>query len=249
MTELMLESATNFKKCIDAISVLIDEAEFTIDKEKLSLKATDPSQISMIDFELPKSAFKEFNIAAPTKIGLDLDYLSQIMARASAKDSLKLTLDEEKSRLKITFKGNSTRSFSVPLVDVSGTEPPSPKIEFDAEIKIRADALQNGLKDAALISSHITVGVDAEEFFIKANSSKGNLKNYTKKGDASLVEMKVKNPASATFPLEYLSDMVKAASSDTEVTVNLKNDAPIEISYKIGEASVKYFLAPRIEQE
>jgi len=249
MTILTLDNATNFKKCIDSIAVLVDEAEFAIDKEGLELKATDPSQISMVHFQLPAKAFSEFKVTAPTKIGLDLDYLSQVMARGSAKDSLRLEVDQEKSRLNITFRGNSTRSFSVPLVDVSKADAPTPKIDFDAEIKIKGDALQDGLKDASLISAHITVGADADEFYLKANSSKGNLKDDTKKGDKSLIEMKVKNPAKSTFPLDYLSDMVKVASSDTDVTVKLKNEAPIEISYKIGEATVKYFLAPRIEQE
>lgn len=249
MTELVLESATDFKKCIDAISVLIDEAEFFVEKDRLLLKASDPSQISMVDFQLLKDAFKEFKVDSPTKIGLDLDYLSQIMARAGANDTLKLSLDEEKSRLNITFKGNSTRSFSVPLVDVSKAEVPSPKIDFDAEIKLKSGALQAGLKDAALVSSHIVVGVDAEKFFIKANSSKGDVDNEIRKGDSSLIELKVKNSASSAFALDYLLDMLKVASTDTEITIKLKDNAPIELSYKIGEAAITYFLAPRIESD
>jgi DNA polymerase III sliding clamp (beta) subunit (PCNA family) len=51
------------------------------------------------------------------------------------------------------------------------------------------------------------------------------------------------------FPLDYLQDMLKVASSDTEVGVRLKNNAPIEIEYTIGAANIKYLLAPRIESE
>ena len=47
--KLVLDNAVEFKKAIDAISVLIDEAEFIVSKEGLKLKATDPSQVSMID--------------------------------------------------------------------------------------------------------------------------------------------------------------------------------------------------------
>ena len=71
MVELILENASSFKKCIEALAVLIDEAEFVIDKDSVRLKATDPSQISMVDFVLEKSAFKHYDVENHTKIGLD----------------------------------------------------------------------------------------------------------------------------------------------------------------------------------
>ncbi len=249
MINLVLEDATSFKKCIDAISVLIDEAEFIIDKDALTLKATDPSQISMVDFKLGKGAFKEYKVDSLTKIGLDLTYLAQIMARAKAKDSLEVSLDEEASRLSVVFKGGSTRRFSIPLIDVSAAELPSPKIDFDATLKLRASVLKDGLKDASLISTHITLGVDSQKFYINASSSKGELNNETTKKDKSLVELKVKKEGSSMFPLDYLSEMVKGAETGSDVTLFLKTNAPAKICYNIGKAEITYFLAPRIESE
>ena len=108
----------------------------------------------------------------------------------------------------------------------------------------------DGIKDALLISTHITLGVDAEHFFIRANSSKGKLNNQIKLADKKVItSFKAKNEAKATFPLDYLRDMVKGAASDVPVTLKLKTNAPVSISYKIGEASINYFLAPRIESE
>ena len=86
MISLVLDNAAEFKRCIDAIAVLIDEAEFVVDENGLSLKATDPSQISMVDFSLPKTAFKSFKADGVAKIGLDLDYLAQVMARSKSSD-------------------------------------------------------------------------------------------------------------------------------------------------------------------
>ena len=59
--KLVLEKAADFQRSIEAIAVLIDEAEFVIDEKGLALKATDPSQISMVDYLLEKSAFKHFD--------------------------------------------------------------------------------------------------------------------------------------------------------------------------------------------
>jgi len=153
--KLVLEKAGDFQKSIEAIAVLIDEAEFIIDQDGLKLKATDPSQISMVDFLLEKKAFKEFDAKEKAKIGLDLDYLRQVMSRAKADDELVLELDEGQSRLNVRFKGSSARKFNLPLIDISSAELPNPKIEFDAEVKMLASVLQDALKDASLISSHV----------------------------------------------------------------------------------------------
>lgn len=242
--ELLLKDSIIFKKSIEAISVLINEAEILVTKDGLELRATDPSQISMVDFKLPKTVFEKFD-SEETRLGLDLDYLNRVLSRALSTDKLLLKLDEKKSFLDLTFLGKAERSFQIPLIDISSSEVPSPRIDFDAEITINASFLQNAFKDASLISSHITIGCDDQKFFLTAKSSKGNLNEETKKDKEILPEINVRNDCKSMFPLDYLQDMLKTASGD--VLLFIKTNAPIKISYQIGEASITYFLAPRIE--
>jgi proliferating cell nuclear antigen len=242
--ELVLKDASLFKKSIEAISVLIDEAELVVKESGLELKATDPSQISMVDFTLSKDAFEKFE-SEETRLGLDLDYLNQILSRTQSSDELILSLDEKKAFLEVTFKGKAQRSFQVPLIDISSSEVPSPKIEFDAELLVNSSFIQNSLKDVALISSHITMGCDSQKFFVKANSSKGNLNEEVMQDKDTLPELKVKQECKSMFPLDYLQDMLKSASGN--ISLFLKANAPVKISYSIGEANITYFLAPRIE--
>jgi proliferating cell nuclear antigen len=244
--ELVLANADVFKKSIEAISVLIDEADIIVSAKGLELRATDPSQISLVDFFLPKEAFEKF-VSEETRLGLDLDYLNQVLSRAQAGDQLTLALDDKKSSLSVSFKGRAKRSFSVPLIDISAAEPPKPKIEFDAELNINASFLQNAFKDVGLISTHITLACDSSKFFIKANSSKGSLNEELEQNKESMPEFKVKNECKSTFPLDYIQDMLKAAPSDSLVNINLKTNAPIKVSYALGKASITYFLAPRID--
>lgn len=244
--ELVLKNADIFKKSMEAIAVLIDEAGLVINQNGLELKATDPSQISMVDFSMPASSFEKFDVTE-NRLGLDLDYLNQVLSRVQSGDELTLSLDEKKAFLSVTFKGHAKRSFQVPLIDISTSEVPNPRIEFDLEIVVSASFLQNAFKDAALISSHVVLGCSEENFFVKANSSKGSLNEEVKENKDSLPEFRVKRECRSMFPLDYLQDMLKAASSDTKVNLFLKSSAPVKVTYKIGDAQVGYFLAPRIE--
>ena len=247
--ELVFEDAAVFKRYVDGIAVLVDEAEFIIDEKGLSLKATDPSQISLVDFYLPRKAFKKFESGQAGKIGVDLNYFNQVMARAKSGDQLELSLSDDKSKLSVVFLGGAKRSFSVPLLDLNTADLPLPRIDFDSEVTVKADALNDGFKDANLISTHIVLSVKADGFLISATSSKGSLENTYGKKDKSVVSIKSTSDTRAMFPLDYLVSIIKATSSETEVTMRLKNSAPVEITYSIGEGRLQYFLAPRIEND
>lgn len=245
---LVLKDGTVLKRCIEAVSVLIDEAELVVGKNGLELRATDPSQISMVDFSLPKGEFEKFD-SEELRLGLDLDYFNRILSRVQSGETLELELDEKKARLVVSFKGTGDKSFQVPLIDISSSEVPNPKIDFDAEIKAAASLLQNSFKDAALISTHVTLGATDKKFFVKAVSSKGNLSEETPQNKETLPELKVKRECRSMFPLEYLQDMLKAADASTVAELFLKTNAPVKVSYGIGGASITYFLAPRIESQ
>ncbi|MBI4043717.1 MAG: proliferating cell nuclear antigen (pcna) [Candidatus Diapherotrites archaeon] len=244
---LVLEKADVFRKSVEALNALIDEAYFILTEKGLSLKATDPSQISMVDFQLDKGAFKEFSIDSQEKLGLDLTYLNQVMSRSKPNDSVVLELEGGSALLKLVFAGDSTRTFHIPLLDLSSSELPNPRIEFEAEVRVRAGLVVDGLKDAGLISTHVTLGVAPDAFYIQAKSSKGELFHEIKKEKNGLQDLHVKNECRAMFHLDYLSDMLRAAGSDNELVLKLKANAPVEVSYKLGEARLTYFLAPRIE--
>ena len=77
----------------------------------------------------------------------------------------------------------------------------------------------------------------------------GDVKAEFEAGSPEITEMKSTTAAKATFPLQYLEDMVKATSSSSIVTVNLETDRPLKLEYEIEGAKVVYFLAPRIETE
>ncbi|MEM4598288.1 MAG: proliferating cell nuclear antigen (pcna) [Candidatus Diapherotrites archaeon] len=247
--KLVFENANAFRKNIEAIAALIDEAEFIVSDSGLALKATDPSQIAMVDFEMPKSAFKEFNVEKEIKLGADMDYFRQIMSRAKSDDVIVLEMGADKTVLSIKFLGKSSRSFSMPLIDVSKGQVPNPKIDFDAELSLKAAIIQDSLKDAEILSAHITFGVRNETFYVSANSSKGTFINEVQKKDGSIKKFEASKDCKAMFPLDYLKNMLKVLSGEDELKLFLKSDAPLKLEFMNEKARITYYLAPRIDVE
>jgi len=239
MFEISVEDAKFWKSCVDAIVNLIDEGVLEIKSDGISLRAMDPSQIAMVSFFVPKKAFVDYNVEGSGKVGLNFENLAKFLARARDKEKLKMVLDE--NRLGMEFSGENRRSFRIPLLDLSAGPQKEPKIDYDATVKMNAGQFKEILRDATLVSSHLVLEATEAGFFIDA---KGDSADLNEKASA---EMNVKKPARATFPLQFLDDIARACPNEGQITLNLKTNAPVKVEYAIGDASLTYYLAPRIE--
>lgn len=249
MIKLIIKDVKEFQKSMDAIGVLITEALFTIDKEKFFLRATDPGQISLVDFVMPKESFEEYFVdlkegEESVSFGININNFLQILGHSSADDKLCLEIKDDKSFILIELNGRSKRSFHIPLIDVSEQEQPLPKIPFEVSVQITSDQLMSGFKDAGLFSSHITLKTENNKLFLETQSSKGKFKQEIESGDNLVISGGL---AKSMYTLEYLQNMIKNAKG--VITLKLKNDAPIEINYTIGNSAIRYFLAQRGDYE
>lgn len=244
---IVVKEAQAFKSVIDCIVSLIEEGHFEVTHQGLSLRAMDPSQISMVSLNMPKSAFIEYNVTDETKLGLNIVQLSSVLSRG--KKNEKVEMYTEEGRFVIHFIGEKhKRVFKIPLLDSGERLQNEPKLDLKNSVTMRADTIKDVLKDARLVSSHINMQITAEHFLIFVSGESGEIKSEFEKG-AELTEIKYTNGAKATYPLQYLEDMVKASSSSAIIKLNMETDKPIKVEYEVEGAHISYFLAPRIESD
>lgn len=244
--EAVIEDAKLFKNCIDAIVSLVSEGSFVVSDQGFQLRTMDPSQIAMVDFIFPKSAFGKLQADSETTLGLNLTDLSKILNRTRPNEKLTLSLQEKESRLVLEFAGAGKRSFKMPLLDIGGSLPREPKIQFDAMVKMRGRALKDLLHDAGLLSSHVVLETKEKQLIVEAHGDSGDLRTEMNAG-GEVKEVKTNAEARAMFPFEYLDNMTRACPDDAEVELSLKSNAPIRLTYNIGPAKLTYYLAPRVE--
>lgn len=247
--KLVVADAPALKSAIDAIVNLVEEGVFEVKKDGLSLRAMDPSQISMITFHMPKSAFAEYNIAEEQRVGLNITQLSSILSRAKHGEKAELSIDE--GRLIIKFLADrKKRTFKIPLLEMSESLQREPKIDAGSYVKIEGDALKDALKDAKLISSHVRFVLADSLFVVEVRGESGDARSEFEQGGKELLEIKTgAGGARATFPLQYLEDIVKASVSGSPITLYLGSDKPLKVEYDLAGARATYYLAPRIETE
>ena len=251
MFKLSISDVKLLRDVLVAISTLIDEGTFNVSPEGIKLRSMDPSRVAMVDFTMQKTVFDEYISDEDAKICVNLGELLKLLKRAKRDEILEILLDEETGQLIVKIRGKYTRTFRMPTLEVTEEEIPVPKVTFNAKATLTADGLRQSLEDVALVSDHVRMETDGEKFMM---SAKGEIMGATielKKGSDALLSLEVKEPSKATYPLSYLSDIVKAASATSDVVaLEFSTDMPIRLDFKQPyDGTLVYYLAPRIEVE
>ncbi len=247
MFKAKLTDAKLLKCSIDAISNMIDEAGVTVNKDGIRLKAMDPAHVALVDLELKNDVFDEFIVDGPVVLGIDLDRLNTILKRAGTSDKISLELDEENNVLDIKFKNSSTRKFSLPLIEVSGEEINVPSFDFPARVEISPSLVSEGIKDAEIVSDHVTFKIDENDLYIIAKGDLGNVEVKISKDEA--ITHEVDGTCESMYSIEYLKDMIKASDIANSIKINLGENIPVRMDFLAPSAKLSFLLAPRVESE
>jgi proliferating cell nuclear antigen len=251
MFKLRIADAKLLRDMITSISILVDEATFKLDPEGIKLRAMDPSRVAMIDFEWPKTVFEEYTSTEPTKMCINVTELLKLLKRAGKDETLDLSLDEKTGKLQVAIAGKYTRNFTMPTLEASEEEVPTPKITFNVRLKATTEGLSQAIEDAQLVSDHVRIEADSEKVVFNASGDLMGAIITLQKGSDALLELDAKEPQKATFSLSYLTEIIKAASATSDIaTLEFSTDMPIKLDFQqVKEGKLTFYLAPRIETE
>ena len=232
-----LKDAAFFKSGVEAISSFIPEGNFGFNDKGVHFRAIDPSQILLVDFFVDKKLFGSYSIE-PCFIGVNILELGKILARALPSDSI--TIDITDSELLVSLSGELERSFRLPLIDVSDEELKLPESGYGAHIEINSRLLKEALKDASLFSSSVVIRTKGDKFFLDAKGSAGTLNSSSQSKGVKVVS---KEDVVSKYSLNFLQNLIREADADSIVALELKSDAPMKVSYKIGASEIRFYLA------
>ncbi|RME79769.1 MAG: proliferating cell nuclear antigen (pcna) [Methanobacteriota archaeon] len=246
---LTYPSAKAFSKSMEVVWNIIDEGSFKLNKDGMKLLAMDPSQISMIVYYIPRELFAEFDLKnkEDASLGLDINYIKNILKSARANE--KLTMEKEENLLSLTFIGpKSKRSFKVPLLELAEGLNREPAVEYSNYITIDADALKNVIKDASVAANYVKLIITPDGFEAEAKSDVGQVSTSLEKGE-ELIEVNAETGAKALYPIKYLEDILKSTRKGDEVKLYLETDKPLKLSFSLEGAQIRYYLAPATSED
>ena len=246
--KLTLSEPSYLKDSITVISELVTEARFKITPDGMELIAMDPANVAMVIFKLLSSCFSEYDVKGTVELGVNLNSLKQILRRAKPNDRLSLELTPDQ-KLQITLKSNSTRTFSLPIIELEDKEQKIPELEFPVSIKMSSNALSESIEDVGIVAESVSFEAEPNKFSIRAEGdlSKAHIEIPADEGTIISVQG---DRFKSKYSIEYLKKIMNGSKIADNVEILFNQDYPIRVDYKvIDKVLLSFILAPRVEND
>ena len=241
MLEFKLESWSVFKNIFTNINEIIDEVVVECTFDGLKFKGIDRGHICFFEGSISKELFDEYNISDVLLLYLDLNELVKIFKRGNNKNNLVFIADNEV--IKIIYENKNNRTFSITQLDTMNDEVRElPTLDFPVTINCDFDTIKNSLKDANIYSERLSFICEDNYLILSCNGTNGNYKNEI------ILDETVNNSVSSTFSLDWLSKIFNN-KLNPNFEINMGNDYPMLIKTELEHITMKYLIAPRLEND
>ncbi len=246
--EAKTDNIALLRDSLSTVAELIDETELHIREFGIQMIAADRAVVVVVDFYLSRDLFKDYKYTEDMRIGINLQNLLQILRRASDDDVMTLKLVDGK--LDITLKGQSTRKFVLPLIDISREEtPPLNKLEFSSNVILSSEVLSSGIEDADLLTDSVILTLTKDHLTMKGESDSSFTQLDLSKGEGGFRILEMTEPVRARYSLDYLKKIIKAKKFSPEAKIWMANDYPMKLQFEYpGKIQLGFILAPRVEE-
>merc|ERR1719494_115912 len=207
---------------------------------------------------LSREAFELYRCDRNLVLGMNMANLSRILRCANNNDIL--TLKAEDSADNITFiieslSGEKVSEYEMKLIDIDSENLGIPDQDYDAIVKLPSNELQRICRDLSQLSDSILISCtkDGIKFSTSADNTSGNITlrqtSSVDDSEESKVEVQLNDPITLTFALRYLNLFAKATPLSKTVSLSLSKDSPLVCEYKMEGGHLRYYLAPKFEEE
>ena len=247
--KLVLAEPRFFKDSITIISELVTEAKFKVTKDALELVAMDPANVAMVIFKLLSSSFTQYEVKEEEELAINLNNLKQILRRAKSDDMLTLETTED-NKLKITMKSNTTRSFSIPTLELEDKEQRVPELSFPLSVETNSAVLTEAIEDVSVVAESVTFLGEKNQLSVKAEGDLSKAFIEIKPDENTIIKTDSEDKLKAKYSLEYLKKMILGGKLTDHVSLQFNTDYPMKLEYKVTDRLLlSFILAPRVDND
>lgn len=258
MFEAKLSQSSSLKKVLEAIKDLISETNFDCSADGISLQAMDQAHVCLVTMTLRAQGFELYRCDRPLSMGINLTSFSKILKCADTNDSVKIAADDKSPDCaEFMFENNSAdrvAHFELKLMDIDSENMDVPEdSDYQAIISMPSSEYRRIFNDLAIIGDTISIEVEKNRasFSVEGDIGNGSLNIQQNDSDKHPITINVNEPVKMTFPGKYLNLFTKAAPMSDSVTLCIQDGNPLAIEFSLPDelGFVRYFLAPKIDQD
>ncbi|KAI9190618.1 uncharacterized protein BJ171DRAFT_616505 [Polychytrium aggregatum] len=254
LLEVSTVKSNVFKNIVEALKVVITEANLIFTPEGIRLASVDTRKYALIHLGIDRDAFEIYHVPHKVVVGLDMIHLHKIFRTIVANDTLTFFVDKSNtSKLGLLIKNSERKAvnkFMIPMLqlpeyavcDIREFEHAPPEIHSGDFQKICRDIASMGTEviDITLFKKQLIFS--SRESVIEHEVHVDVLNHTAMGGTGAETDI-----IQGTFFLKFLVGFSKAVHLSPRVRVMIQNSCPLILEYQIealAKSSLKYVLSP-----
>jgi proliferating cell nuclear antigen len=232
-----------------SILTLVEEATFDVNSEGITFRAMDPSHVALVDLFWPSGGFEKFECSKADKFSVRVEDFAKLIRRADSRDSVEISRQGSDS---LVLKLGTKREFELHLIESSQASTPLPKLNYNSKFTIIEPAFDRVLNDISVVSSHITIETKKEMITFSGKGDAGKATVSLDRAGQDVPDLEVKEESKATYSIEYLLKITKAAGSASDIiNFEYSSKMPLRMEFRLGDTAkggrIHFYLAPRVQ--
>ncbi|KAF8456326.1 proliferating cell nuclear antigen, N-terminal domain-containing protein [Terfezia claveryi] len=257
MLEARIEQASVLKRVIEAIKDLVPDCNFDCNDTGIALQAMDNSHVALVAMLLRADGFSPYRCDRNIALGINLNSLTKVLRCAQNEDMITLKADDAPDSLNLVFENTENdriSEYDIKLMDIDQEHLGIPETEYSASITLPTAEFQRICRDLSQLSESVSIEATKEGVKFACSGDIGNgsvtLRTHQNVDKPELsTKVDLTEPVNLTFSLKYLVNFCKASSLSQTVTLSLSNEVPLLVEYKMDNGYVRFYLAPKIDEE
>jgi proliferating cell nuclear antigen PCNA len=257
-----IKKAEIFTSIFKDIKLFTNDINIMFEPDRLYIQSMDSAHVMLFEIILPKKWFNLYQPVSKTgsiTIGINSNILFRILNTREKNQTIEIVYDSDDS-LSIEFnsdvRGEFTKKFVVPLIDINSDMLAIPEIDDTIEIIIDSNIFAKSINQ--LTDFGDTLGFECNEDKMILSSKTDELSKMSidvLTDDLESFSILEGVELKLNFSLKYLQNICKFCKISKNITLNVNPNHPMKLVYLLetdGEntgCKMTFYLAPKMDDE
>jgi proliferating cell nuclear antigen len=266
--ELKTVQTNVFKTLTEALKEILTEANFEFfvgdsknenDEKKGYVKVVsmDPSQTALVHLRLEGKHCERYYCKKRTIVGVSMINFHKLIKTLTNNDTLTLYIKEsDPSKLRIKLENvekQQTCSYTLNLMDLNNQEVKIPNQTFEQYITMPSSDFQKICRDMSNLTDVLEIRYIKNQLIFKGDGDFADSEIVISENANGEIKFSgisnLNGIIQGYYNLKHLCLFTKCTNLSPNVTLFMKNDFPLIISYQVGSLGVlKLAIAPKVKE-
>ncbi|RNF15299.1 proliferative cell nuclear antigen (PCNA) [Trypanosoma conorhini] len=239
MLEAQVQQANLWKRLIECISGLVNEANFDCNPGGLSIQAMDTTHVALVHLLLRDDCFSKYQCERNSILGLNLASLSKVLKIVEGSDSLTLHHEDDSDVVVLTSE-NMEKSrkceYQLKLMDIEGEAMGIPEMGYGSTVTLSSQEFAKIVRDMNVFGETVTIEIRKEGVKFSSSGDLGEgyafLRATGGSGRAVKTAPEVKKEDDEDMPIGR-ANASSPKNGSTAIGVEVQTDEPVTLTFAL----------------